>query len=299
MFILIIILLNGTLLFAGHNLIISEYSNSTGKQALDSVAAPIKEIFGSKFAAYGIEVLDATNSDTREFLSSNSHETILKIKAEGDAATNIVFTIEVGDDRKIYTKQITYNDMESMDQNITVMTVKILHVFESAILSRVQITSDPTFAHIIIDKKVKAVTPWESYLAPGNHDISLELAGYEPLEKKLVVTPGNNRLNFTLMPIGMNDTIIVHEKPLPKEKISSKTLFIISFAGALLAGVAQWQYSTTDKEYDQLISNDKGKYDALDKKAEYSMFLRNTGIVISVSGLCFCTYNRIKNGRWF
>ncbi|MFA6549606.1 MAG: PEGA domain-containing protein, partial [Candidatus Margulisiibacteriota bacterium] len=163
----------------------------------------------------------------------------------------------------------------------------------------VQITSDPTYAHIIIDKKVKAVTPWESYLAPGNHGISLELAGYEPLEKKLVVTPGNNRLNFTLMPLGMNDTIIVKENPLPKEKISSKTLFIVSFAGALLAGVAQWQYSAYDKEYDQLISNDKNKYDALDKRAEYSMFLRNTGIVISVSGLCFCTYNRIKNGRWF
>jgi hypothetical protein len=285
--------------FPMHTLIIADCMNASGKQELDSLVGPLTQVFGGKFADYGIQIADKTGSDTRRYLTSSNRETLLKIKAAGNpAVTTLSFSMEMGDDRKNYAKEIPYNPEESLEQNLTVMLVKILHVFESNILSRVQIASDPSLARMTVDKNIRAITPWESYLAPGNHELVLSLEGYSTLEKIIAVTPGNNRLNYTLIPLGRTDTVVVREMAgSPGRKMPAGLLLLAAGAGALLAGVSQWQYAKADKGYDNLVSNDRNQYDSLHRNASTFLILRNSGIFVSLSGIAIYFYGRAKNAR--
>lgn len=291
--IIILLIFISKTVFSLHTIIIADYRNNTSKEALDSLDSPLKEVFAAKFAGYGIQLENRTQSDTRSFLTSNTHETILRIQADGSASAILNFSIETGDDHKIQTKQIAYNFEEDIEQNLTAMAIKILHVFENTILSRVQITSDPTFAPILIDNKLKASTPWESYLPTGNHELAIKLEGFEPLEKTLAIVPGSNRLNFTLMPLGIKDTIIIHEKPKTVHSIAPAYFLALAGAGLIITGIAQWQYSDADKKYQALVSNNKQDYDELHQQSELALIIRNSGIGFSISGIIAYTIKKL------
>jgi hypothetical protein len=176
-----------------HNLIIADFINETEIKELGQISKSIQTAFAEKFAGYGIKIIDKTEDEDRDFICATKSETVLRGKAIQKDSIYISFKIEVGEERKTYFKKVPYNSQESLEQNMTIMMVKILHVFENNILSLVQITTEPSSAELVIDSRIRSLTPWESYLPKGNHRVKLYLGGYNPIDKNIVVLPGNNR----------------------------------------------------------------------------------------------------------
>lgn len=55
---------------------------------------------------------------------------------------------------------------------------------------RVQVSSDPSGARVLVDGRVKGRTPWTGELAPGEHQIELRARGYRAQQRTIVIVGG-------------------------------------------------------------------------------------------------------------
>jgi hypothetical protein len=277
--------------WAAHELILADFSNKSSRTELSSIATPMQEVLSAKFSPYGIRGIDRTQDPSRQNLVSTQSRTLIRGELiEGDTLL-LRFTLEIGDDRRMVVKEAVYNPLETLDQNLTVISVKILHALEENVLSRVQIVSDPSITTLSLDNRIQSETPWESYLSNGRHSLHLSLAGYLPLEKEISVAPGNNRFTFVLVPVKLTDSVTASQKEM--KAFSHKRAYLALAVGLLCsaAGVAfQTQYTRTDDKYDHLISRNTDDYSSLHSKAENYLVARNISLGVGGIALGFAAY---------
>ena len=74
-------------------------------------------------------------------------------------------------------------------------------VTDFRLLSVVQIRSTPGDAEILVDNKYNGATPSVIRLAPGDHAIRVNRAGFKPWERTITLTPGGSQfITATLEP---------------------------------------------------------------------------------------------------
>ncbi|MBL8026611.1 MAG: hypothetical protein JNL74_09380, partial [Fibrobacteres bacterium] len=204
------------------------------------------------------------------------------------------FTITSSKTGDTYEREIPWDTAQTARQNLTLISSKLIRLFEENLLARVQLQSEPPEADLLIDNSIKAVTPFETFLPLGRHTFLLTLAGHDTLDTKESVAPGNNRFSFLLKPKTIKPpperiSVVIREKehsPLP--------WFIASGVLLTVGVIAEAFYINTDKEYDNLVSNDKSEYDNLDREANRWILVRNvTGITCSIT-TCYGLYKYLS-----
>ncbi|MFH0920043.1 MAG: PEGA domain-containing protein [Fibrobacterota bacterium] len=274
-----------------------DFSNQTTRTELSFLAGPLVENFSIKFSPYGIHAFDRTNDPAGTAMVSSLTQTILRCEAlETDSSPVIRLRLETGDDRRMLVKDVPYNLQEPLDQNLTIIGVKILHAMEESVLSRVQVISNPSIASLTLDGRIQNETPWESYLSNGRHLLKFSLAGYEPLETSIAIAPGNNRFSFTLVPVKTSETAVIEGNRLMRNS-SYRIPLVLTFAFAALGGISHSLYLRTNDEYGRMVSSDKNEYDNLNDKAENYLKLRNAsagGFAISGIVLALKLMRRAK-----
>jgi hypothetical protein len=187
-----------------------------------------------------------------------------------------------GIEGKTFRREIPYDGGASLTDNARALSLKLLNLFERQILSRVQVKSDPPGATVEIDT-LNGFTPFESFLTTGPHVLTLRLDRHFPVAETLMVSPGNNRFQFSLVALpGVSPPAL---SATPRRR--SDAFYYWATAGAgVLAAVAQGFYYRTDRAYDRLVSGDEKEYHQLHSSAQRYFYLRNGSLALfGVAGI--------------
>lgn len=270
-----------------HSLILGGFKNRSACKTLDSLPDALSRAFDGKFTGFGIKVIRHENEGASQYYST-MEETILFTECSGADTIWVRFRIETGDDRRVFQKEFVYDTQAALDQNIVVMMVKIMAVFENQILSITQVASEPLFADLMIDNASVRKTPWEGRLSRGPHLLRLTMPGYVPFEKRITVLPGNNRFEYSLLPENQNPVW----PPPEKKRILEKKFLLPAIAGLVVGVTGQVFYRGASRDYDALISPNRRDYDAFHNKATAWLWTRNSafGISLVATGLTIYSY---------
>ncbi len=287
-----------TLIFATRNQIGNQADTRRFEELFLSMVAP-------KLYSYGVVVIDSAQRAHGDVCYPSVSRSIIRCSIHNSGRGGVSkfrFAVSYGSEAYTMERELSWDLTIKDEQNMAILSAKIVRFFEENLLARVQMQSDPSYAQIEIDGKIKAATPFETFLPLGRHTFFLKLKGYDSLLADEVVTNGNNRFSFLLKPVMVKPEpqqirVVVKEK-----QLSTVPWLIASVVLSSVAVFAGANYSETAKDYDKLISNDVAAYDRLNKEASRWLLVRNIAGTACLVTLGYSLYIpvksrlRVKNG---
>jgi hypothetical protein len=288
------ILLTTSFTFALDTLLFAGCVRMGETTVLPSFEDSLKSVLSPRLLNYGLILADSAKISKGEVCYPSASRFVMRCNITEGADLRIRFSVVAKKDEDSYDREIIWEPSQTVRQNLTLVCTKLIRLFEDNLLARVQLSSEPSYANLVIDETIKAITPFETFLPLGRHDFKLELEGHDKLEVREVVAPGNNRFSFLLKPI---------QKPLEKaapivirEKESSTLPWFIAGGVLFTIGViAQGFYVKTDNEYDKLISNDVSAYNNLNREAERWLLFRNVTLTSCSITSLYAVYKKFIN----
>jgi hypothetical protein len=277
-----LILLMASFINALDTLVLASCTYSSDTSTIINIEDSLTSVFAPRLLNYGLILIDSAKIPSYETCYPTESRSVLRcqISSTSSSEMRIRFSVITGKDGAKYERDLIWDKAQSARQNLTLMTSKLIRLFEENLLARVQLQSDPSSANLLIDGTIKTVTPFETFLPLGRHKFFLTLKGYDNLETSEVVAPGNNRFSFLLKPTPVavkpeRVSIVIKEK----ETTSSLQWFIASGLLLTVGLIAEGFYVDTDYDYDNLVTNDRNAFNNLDREANRWLFIRNTTVI--------------------